>query len=122
LDSWTEGRRRNADLYRQRLAGTSVGLPVARREARHIYNQFVIRSGNRDALRAHLAAEGVGTEIYYPRSLHLQPCFASLGYREGDFPVSEAASRETLALPIFPELSTDQIAYVADRVREFAPA
>jgi dTDP-4-amino-4,6-dideoxygalactose transaminase len=122
LESWTEARRRNADLYRERLAGAPVGLPVARPEARHIYNQFVIRSGKRDALREHLATEGVGTEIYYPRPMHTQPCFASLGYREGEFPISEAAARETLALPIFPELSADQIAYVADRVREFSPS
>jgi len=119
LENWTEGRRRNADLYRERLAGAAVGLPVARPEARHIYNQFVIRSTKREELRAHLAAAGVGTEIYYPKPMHTQPCFASLGHTEGDFPVSEAASRETLAVPIYPELTKDQIAYVADRVREF---
>jgi len=119
LENWTEGRRRNADLYRERLAGAAVGLPVARPEARHIYNQFVIRSTKREELRAHLAAAGVGTEIYYPKPMHTQPCFASLGHTEGDFPVSEAASRETLAVPIYPELTKEQIAYVADRVREF---
>ena len=119
LENWTEGRRRNADLYRERLAGAAVGLPVARPEARHIYNQFVIRSTKREELRAHLATAGVGTEIYYPKPMHTQPCFASLGHTEGDFPVSEAASRETLAVPIYPELTKEQIAYVADRVREF---
>jgi dTDP-4-amino-4,6-dideoxygalactose transaminase len=119
LESWTEGRRRNADLYRERLAGSGAGLPVARPEARHIYNQFVVRSTKRDGLRDHLTAAGVGTEIYYPKPMHVQPCFHALGNKEGDFPVSEAAARETLALPVYPELTRDQIAYVADRVREF---
>jgi dTDP-4-amino-4,6-dideoxygalactose transaminase len=122
LDAWTEGRRRNADSYRERLAGAPVGLPVARLEARHIYNQFVIRSRDRDGLRAHLQAAGVGTEIYYPKAMHVQPCFADLGHREGDFPVSEAAARETLALPIYPELRPEQLGYVADRIREFKPS
>ena len=119
LESWTEGRRRNADLYRERLAGSGAGLPVARPDARHIYNQFVVRSTKRDALREHLTAAGVGTEIYYPKPMHVQPCFSALGNQEGDFPVSEAAARETVALPIYPELTRDQIAYVADRVKEF---
>jgi len=119
LESWTEGRRRNADLYRERLAGSGSGLPVARPDARHIYNQFVVRSTKRDALREHLTAAGVGTEIYYPKPMHVQPCFSALGNQEGDFPVSEAAARETVALPIYPELTRDQIAYVADRVKEF---
>jgi dTDP-4-amino-4,6-dideoxygalactose transaminase len=119
LESWTEGRRRNADLYRERLAGSGAGLPVARPEARHIYNQFVVRSAKRDSLREHLTAAGVGTEIYYPKPMHVQPCFDALGYKDGDFPVSEAAARETLALPVYPELTREQVAYVADRVREF---
>lgn len=122
LDVWTEGRRRNADSYRERLAGAPVGLPVARAEARHIYNQFVVRSRDRDGLRAHLQAAGVGTEIYYPKAMHVQPCFADLGHREGDFPASEAAARETLALPVYPELLPEQIGYVADRIREFRPS
>lgn len=119
LEGWTQGRRQNADLYRDRLAGVPAGLPVARPEARHIYNQFVIRSTRRDALREHLTAAGVGTEIYYPKPMHVQPCFKALGHTDGDFPVSEAAARETVALPIYPELTRDQITYVSDRVREF---
>jgi dTDP-4-amino-4,6-dideoxygalactose transaminase len=122
LEGWTEARRRNADTYRERLAGAAVGLPLARPEARHIYNQFVIRHARRDDLRAQLQAANVGTEVYYPRALHLQPCYAGLGLREGDFPAAEAASRETMALPIYPELTSGQIAYVTDRVREFAAA
>lgn len=122
LESWTEARRRNADIYRERLAGSPVSPPIARPEARHIYNQFVVRCSRRDALREHLQRAGVGTEIYYPRPMHLQPCFADLGHREGDFPVAEAACRETLALPVYPELTSEQIGYVAERIHEFPPS
>ena len=120
LSRWTEDRRRNADIYRESLLETSVGLPVARSSAYHVYNQFVIRCANRDDLRAHLQQGGIGTEIYYPEPLHLQPCFADLGHQEGDFPVAEEAARETLALPVFPDLTQEQIRYVSDRIREFA--
>jgi len=120
LSRWTEDRRRNADIYRESLSETSVGLPVARSSAYHVYNQFVIRCANRDDLRAHLQQWGIGTEIYYPEPLHLQPCFADLGHQEGDFPVAEEAARETLALPVFPDLTQEQIRYVSDRIREFA--
>ena len=119
LEDWHRRRQANAALYRELLADTGVGLPVARPEARHIYNQFVVRTPRRDALRQHLTEAGIGTEIYYPRALHLQECFASLGHGEGDFPVSEAAARETLALPIYPELTEAEIAYVSARVHEF---
>jgi dTDP-4-amino-4,6-dideoxygalactose transaminase len=119
LDGWHAGRQRNAALYRELLAGTDVGLPTARPEARHIYNQFVVRTPRRDALKKHLTDAGIGTEIYYPVPLHLQGCFAELGCKEGDFPVSEAAARETLALPIYAELTGEQIAYVCARIHEF---
>jgi dTDP-4-amino-4,6-dideoxygalactose transaminase len=118
LEAWHVGRQKNAALYRELLAGTNVGLPVARPEARHIYNQFVIRTPKRDALKQHLTECGIGTEVYYPRPLHLQECFGALGHREGDFPISEAAARETLALPIYPELTPEQIAYVAARIHD----
>jgi dTDP-4-amino-4,6-dideoxygalactose transaminase len=122
LDAWTEGRQRNARLYLELLASAPVELPrPAAYQTRHVFNQFVIRTRDRDAVRRHLAAEGVGTEVYYPLPLHLQPCFASLGYREGDFPVSEALARETLALPIYPELAEDDIAYVARLLAEPRP-
>ena len=86
---------------------------------RHIYNQYVVRASRRDELRAWLAARDVGTEIYYPVPLHQQQCFAYLGHRDGDFPESERAARETLALPMFPELEAAQIEFVVASVREF---
>jgi dTDP-4-amino-4,6-dideoxygalactose transaminase len=121
LGHWAQGRRENADKYRQKLSGASVELPVACAQAHHVYNQFVIRSRSRDDLRAHLQSSGVGTEIYYPEPLHLQPCFEGSDSRKGRFPVAEAAAGETLALPIYPDLTEEQITYVADRIRNFSP-
>jgi len=119
LDRWSEGRARNAALYHQRFEGSHVGRPYRDPRARHIYNQYVIRVPERDALREFLTERGIGTEIYYPVPLHLQKCFATLGHREGDMPNAEAAARETLALPIYPELTEEQIRYVATCVRDF---
>lgn len=118
LDRWSEGRARNAALYDQLLEGAPVGRPFRDARARHIYNQYVIRMPKRDQVRERLTELGVGTEIYYPVPLHLQKCFASLGHQEGDMPHSEAAARETLALPIYPELTEEQIRYVAASVRD----
>jgi dTDP-4-amino-4,6-dideoxygalactose transaminase len=122
LDRWSEGRAKNAALYDRLFEGSPVGRPFHDPRTRHIYNQYVIRSPKRDALRAFLTDRGIGTEVYYPVPLHLQKCFASLGYKEGDMPHSEAAAHETLALPIYPELTEDQIRYVAATVREFTEA
>ncbi len=119
LDRWSEARARNAALYHQLFEGSSVGRPFRDPRARHIHNQYVIRVPVRDGLREALGERGIGTEVYYPVPLHLQKCFATLGYREGDMPNSEAAAKETLALPIYPELLEDQIRYVAAAVREF---
>jgi len=118
LDAWHEARQRNAALYRELLAGTNVGLPVARPEARHIYNQFVLRTPRRDELKAHLTQAGIGNEVYYPVTLDRQECFAALGYKAGQFPVAETAAKETLAVPIYPELTPEQIAYVSARVHD----
>ena len=110
LDHWAEGRRRNAHWYDEVLAESplvSRGLvtpPVARPDAYHVYNQYVIRAKNRDGLAQHLTNQGIGTAIYYPRPLHLQPCFAHLGHSAGEFPHAERACTEVLALPIYPEL------------------
>ena len=128
LDAWSAGRRARATFYREEFARLgidgSLTLPAevfasSGLANHHIYNQFIVRTPQRDALRAHLTAAGIGTEIYYPLSLHQQECFRDLGYQEGDFPESERASRETLALPIFPELTEDQQRYVAAQVAEF---
>jgi dTDP-4-amino-4,6-dideoxygalactose transaminase len=120
LDGWSAGRQRNAQLYREFLAKSSAILPtVAPYQTRHIYNQFVIRVRERDKLRAFLAERGVGTEIYYPRPLHLQPALESFGFKEGDFPVSEQLSKETLALPIFAEATEGEIRAVAELIVSF---
>ena len=122
LDGWSAARQRNAELYRQLLetAGAPIVVPrPALYQTRHIYNQFVIRCERRDALRESLQQKGVGTEIYYPLPLHLQPCFAYLGYKEGDFPVSERVAKTTLALPVYPELRRDDLEYVADQISKF---
>lgn len=125
LDEWSSDRKANAERYRGLFtdAGLAeeVGLPFEREEVRHIYNQFVIRvdAQSRDALREHLKQEGIGTEIYYPVPLHLQECFGYLGYRAGDFPEAERAARETIALPIYPQLNPEQQQHVVNSIRRF---
>jgi dTDP-4-amino-4,6-dideoxygalactose transaminase len=123
LDEWTAGRQRNAAYYdaafaRARLAET-VQTPPVSPGVRHIYNQYVIRAHERGALRKHLTAAGVGTEIYYPVPLHLQQCFAYLGHKPGEFPQSEKAASESLALPIYPELGEEQLQYVVDSIAAY---
>ncbi|MCS7314414.1 MAG: DegT/DnrJ/EryC1/StrS family aminotransferase [Bryobacterales bacterium] len=122
LDGWTEARERNARYYRRRLA--ELGLPVVAPQApphatRHVWNQFVIRAPERDRLRECLRQKGIGTEVYYPVPLHLQPCFRELGYRPGDFPVSEQLAREALALPVYPELSEEALEQVVQAIASF---
>jgi dTDP-4-amino-4,6-dideoxygalactose transaminase len=123
LDGWTEGRRANAARYRAlfRDAGLldRVTLPAEPADCRHIYNQFVIRVADRDGLRAHLDERGIGTEIYYPVPFHLQPCFADLGYHRGDFPKAERAAAESLALPVYSELTEAQQEAVVSAIGEF---
>lgn len=130
LDRWTALRQQHAELYERLFEETglveqcSVRLPRAVYKATgiahyHIYNQFVIGVSDRDQLQAHLKAKGIGTEVYYPVPLHRQECFNALGYHEGDFPEAERASRELLALPIYPELKEDQQHYVVQMVREW---
>jgi dTDP-4-amino-4,6-dideoxygalactose transaminase len=123
LDDWTRGRQRNAAYYDEKFAraGLAPGLRTPHRLARgrHIYNQYVVRAERRDELRAFLTERQIGTEIYYPVPLHLQECFAYLGYAPGDFVHSERAAAETLALPIYPELSHDQLDAVVAAVAEF---
>ena len=120
LDEWTAARQRNAAYYQRAFAHArldeAVRTPPVAHAVRHIYNQYVLRVRNRDALRAHLSAAGVGTEIYYPVPLHLQQCFAYLGHKAGEYPLSEQAAAEALALPIYPELSEAQLQYVVDSI------
>jgi dTDP-4-amino-4,6-dideoxygalactose transaminase len=125
LDGWSEARKENAARYRKLFtdAGLAeeVRLPFERPGVRHIYNQFIISvdGERRDALREHLKQADVGTEVYYPVPLHLQECFSFLGYRAGDFPEAEKAARQTLALPIYPQLSHEQQQHVVDSIQRF---
>jgi dTDP-4-amino-4,6-dideoxygalactose transaminase len=121
LDAWTEARRRNAQRYGTLFAAAGLAelLAVPAVTDGHVFNQFVIRSKRRDELKEFLASREIGTEIYYPIPLHLQPCYRSLGYAPGDFPEAERAARETLALPIFPELTETQQAFVVDSIQQF---
>ena len=121
LAAWTAGRRRNAARYRALFEAAGlldrVTLPFESPDGLHIYNQFVIRIPSRDRVKARLAAEGIGSAIYYPVPFHLQECFAGLGFGEGAFPHAEAAARDSLALPVFPELSEAQQAHVVEAIR-----
>lgn len=120
LEAFSAARARNAARYRELLAGGPVELPPPEEPGeRCVYNQFVIRAERRDALQAYLKEHGVGSEVYYPVPLHLQPCFAGLGHGPGAFPAAEAAARTSLALPIYPELEPVQLDYVAEQIRAF---
>lgn len=123
LDDWTKARQENAKFYRTGI--TACGLekdilvPMAVPGYRHIYNQFIIRSKKRDALLTFLRSKNIGSEIYYPVTFNNQECFSYLGYRNGDFPKAEKAAAETLAIPIYPELTMDQKDYILDSMQEF---
>src|SRR5262249_18709108 len=123
LAAWTEARRMNAQryarLFRERGISDRVVLPVEPAGLHHIFNQFVIRVAGRNGLKAHLDRKQIGNEIYYPVPFHLQPCFAYLGYRSGDFPVAERAASESLAIPIYSELTIDQQQTIVEAIAEF---
>ncbi|MBI5482037.1 MAG: DegT/DnrJ/EryC1/StrS family aminotransferase [Deltaproteobacteria bacterium] len=120
LESFSAARARNAARYRALLGGVPIELPPAEEPGeRCVYNQFVIRAEKRDVLQDYLKQHGIGTEVYYPVPLHLQPCFAGLGYGPGAFPEAEDAARTSLALPIYPELEAPQLEYVAEQIRAF---
>lgn len=121
LDGWTAARQRNADRYRELLTDACVTLPYVAPNigAGHTYHQFTVRAPQRNALQAHLKANGIDSGIYYPLSLHLQEAYAFLGYRVGDFPVSERVTEEVLSLPIHPDLTDEQIGYVAEQIYAF---
>jgi len=123
LDGWTAARQRNAAYYDTAFANAALGeklrTPHAMPGYRHIFNQYVVRVQRRDELKARLTEHAIGSEIYYPVPLHLQQCFAYLNYRAGDFPQSERAAEETLALPIYPELEERQLAHVVTTIAKF---
>jgi len=119
LDEWSEWRRRNAAYYGKKFAGTVVKAPYINPDCVTIYNQYVIRVPRRDEVAEYLREKNVGFAIYYPVPLHLQECFSYLGYNEGDFPESERAAKEVLAIPVYPELTDEQLRYVASKIEEF---
>lgn len=134
LDGWTAQRQRNASTYRRLFASPAcevpvshgvlegdavVALPIELADRRHVYNQFVIRAKDRDALRAYLAERHIGSEVYYPQPMHLQECFASWGHAAGAFPASERAAAESLAIPIYPELTEEMQTAVVGAIQDF---
>lgn len=127
LEEWSEARRQKASRYAQLFEQTKLSCevvpPFTRADGTHIFHQYVIRVPRfRDAMMKHLIENGVSTRVYYPVPLHLQECFAYLGYREGDLPETESATAETMALPIFPELSDEQQQYVVETIASFTPS
>jgi dTDP-4-amino-4,6-dideoxygalactose transaminase len=120
LAEWSAKRRKNARYYDEALAGIDgICTPVIDPKNESIFNQYTIRAQRRDELQGYLKEKGIGTSVYYPLPLHQQPCFAYLGYREGSCPESERAAKEVLSLPIYPELTRDQLDEVVDAVRAF---
>jgi len=122
LDSWTAARRGNASVYYKMLEGLEwIAPPQVSEGYGHVYNQFTIRTEHREALRTCLAEHGIGSNVYYPLPLHLQPCFAELGGKEGDLPITESLCAEVLSLPIYPELEVDDVVEVCEVIRTFDP-
>jgi dTDP-4-amino-4,6-dideoxygalactose transaminase len=124
LDDWSNARAEKAQKYSHLLEGAKLNFrldpPYVKPDGRHIFHQYVLRvPDHRDALMEHLRTHGVATKVYYPIPLHLQECFAYLGYKEGDYPEAEKAARETFALPLFPELTSEQQQYVVDAIQDF---
>ena len=123
LDDWTAARKKNADYYSNAFANADLGdnlsTPVALKGYRHIYNQYVIRVKRRDELREYLSQHNIGSEVYYPVPLHMQECFAYLGYQPDDCPESRLAGEQTLALPVYPELTVTQLNHVIDVIKAF---
>jgi len=119
LDKWNDGRRKNADLYRKYLEGTGVGLPEEMPYARHVYHVFCVRVKDREKLINFLKEKGIYTNIHYPIPIHLQKAYQFLGYKKGDFPVTEGSMDQILSLPMFAELTEEEIKYTADCIKEF---
>jgi dTDP-4-amino-4,6-dideoxygalactose transaminase len=122
LDSIIERRRLNAEMYRRLLQNVPVFIPPCRNQEFNTFHVFVIQAERRDALQAHLAQGGIGTAVHYPVPIHLQPAAKALGYRRGDFPVTEQQAERILSLPIHQFMGGEDQAYVADKIREFYAA
>ena len=119
LTQWNQRRQEIAGLYTSGLRNLPFELPEATKTGSHVYHVYALLTDRRDELQAHLAARGVPTLIYYPLPLHLQKVYADLGYKSGDFPVAEAVSRRILPLPMYPELSDDEVGYVIEQITAF---
>lgn len=120
LNAWTDARRKNAELYNKLLSGVEgIITPVEKEYNKHVYHLYVIRTKNRDELQKHLKSHGISTGIHYPIPLHLQPAYSFLNYKKGDFPITEKHSKEVLSLPMFAELTKEEIEYVCEKTREF---
>ena len=120
LASWSGARQKNAALYDDMLEDVAeVITPIVTDDNEHVYNQYTVRDRRRDGLSAYLSERGIGSGIYYPVPLHLQPCFEDLDYRKGDLPVAEQLCAEVLSLPVFPELGEERVRSVADAIQKF---
>jgi hypothetical protein len=119
LNEWNQKRRENAGIYDGIFSGTAVKAPKIEKNNTSIYHQYTILAPNRDELKEYLGKAGIGTGVFYPLPLHLQDCFKELGYKKGDFPFAEQLAEKVLSLPIYPELSREQIEYVGKTVLEF---
>jgi dTDP-4-amino-4,6-dideoxygalactose transaminase len=120
LEDWIEARRRNAALYTKLLQGSRVMTPIETPDSTHVYHLYVVRTEHRDALQAHLREHGVGVAIHYPVPIHLQPIYAGDGFRQGQFPVTEHVCDQILSLPMFPEMTSEQVEYVTAQVAGFS--
>jgi dTDP-4-amino-4,6-dideoxygalactose transaminase len=119
LETWTNRRREIVGIYHNRLANTQIILPQENEYEHSVYHTYIIQTKDRDALKAYLAEQGVDTKIHYPIPIHLQKAVASLGYKKGDFPVTERQAEQILSLPVFPELTNEQVDYVCEKTLEF---
>ena len=121
LDTWNDARRRHAKLYHRLLAGSEVVTPTEASYADPVWHLYVIRAAHRDALAKHLSNLGIASGMHYPIPIHLQPAYRNLGYKKGDFPVSEQYAEQILSLPLYPELAPSDVEYVAENIQNFIP-
>jgi dTDP-4-amino-4,6-dideoxygalactose transaminase len=119
IDSWNADRRKAANLLNELLQGTGVVTPTAIEGAEPVWHLYVIRTARRDELQAHLGKQGIGTGIHYPIPIHLQPYYENLGYKKGDFPVTERYAEQILSLPMFPELTREAVEFIANTIKSF---